>query len=185
MAVAFTSVRDCVAQLVDAIARSGDDAEALGNAMSGPVRELMRRPDLLMLGIPRQANNVGFSEYLYYDGQLSILLYEVPTGKPVPPHDHGIWESLFVYRGRVRHWVYERADDGSVPGRSDLRIVSERVLEQGDFAVIAPPRDIHSFVALTEGTYGITVLDGAYRPDRHYYNLETGTYVVKGQKNAR
>jgi predicted metal-dependent enzyme (double-stranded beta helix superfamily) len=55
--------------------------------------------------------------YLYFDGELSILLYQVPKGKTIPPHDHGIWETLSVYRGRMKH-VVTSADDGLVPGMS-------------------------------------------------------------------
>ena len=90
---------------------------------------LVAQPDLIERGIPRVGNNVAFSRYLYFDGDLSILLYAVPKDQPIPPHDHGIWETLTVYRGRVRHVLYERVDDGdgagcggaAGPGRSHSR----------------------------------------------------------------
>ena len=40
-------------------------------------------PDILDRGI-ETANNVAFSRYLYYDGELSILIYEVPKGRTIP-----------------------------------------------------------------------------------------------------
>jgi len=125
------------------------------------------------------------SYYLYFDGELSILLYQVPNGNTIPPHDHGIWETLSVYRGRMKHVVYERADDGLVPGTAELRVIDDRVLERGDFAIVAPPADIHSFSALCDDTYAITVVNGAYKPDRHYYQPDEKTYVVRPQRNAR
>jgi len=178
-------VRECAAALVDAIGRCGNDVDRLRQAFKAPMARLMARPDLLSMGIPRQGNNVAFSQYLYYDGQLSILLYQVPKDKPIPAHDHGIWETVFVYRGRMKHVVYQRMDDGTKPGFADLKPVDDRVLEQGDMALVAPPHDIHSFTGLTDETFGITVVNGAYKPDRHYYNPTEKTYQVKGQLNAR
>jgi predicted metal-dependent enzyme (double-stranded beta helix superfamily) len=179
------TVRQCVDAVIEAIDAHGDDPDALAAAMAPPVRRLMARPDLLSLGIPRQANHVSFSEYLYYDGRISVLIYEVPTGRAVQAHDHGIWESLFVYRGRVEHTVYRRTDDGKKPGYAELEVVDQGVLGPGDFSIVAPPADIHSFRALDEGTYGITIVDGAYKADRHYYQPESNSYVVRPQKNAR
>ena len=68
-----------------------------------------------------------------------------------------------MYRGRIRHVVYERVDDQTVPGAAELRVAEDRELGPGDFAIVAPPADIHSFTALSDGTYGITVVSGAYK----------------------
>jgi predicted metal-dependent enzyme (double-stranded beta helix superfamily) len=179
------SVKDCADALIAAIGRCGDDVDRLRQEFKAPMARLMTRPDLLSVGIPRQGNNVAFSQYLYYDGQLSILLYQVPKDKPIPAHDHGIWETVFVYRGRLKHVVYQRMDDGSKPGFADLKVTDDRILEQGEMALVAPPHDIHSFTGLTDETFGITVVNAAYKPDRHYYNPERKTYEVKGQLNAR
>ena len=72
----------------------------------------MERGDLLDIGLPRQGNNVAFSRYLYFDTDLTMIIFKVSPEKPVQPHDHGIWESLFVYRGRLKHTMYRRVDDG-------------------------------------------------------------------------
>jgi len=178
-------VRDCARASIAAIGACGTDMEKLKAALRGPMERLMARPDLLSLGIPRVGNNVAFSQYLYFDGQLSILIYRIPADRAVEPHDHGIWESLFVYRGRVKHTVYRRVDDGKISGFADLAVVNDGVLERGDSAIVAPPADIHGFVALTDDTYGITIVDGAYKSDRHYYQPEAKTYQVRAQRNAR
>jgi quercetin dioxygenase-like cupin family protein len=107
---------------------------------------------------------VAESYYLYFDGELSVVLFKVPTDAAVQPHDHGVWETLFVWRGALRHTVYERTDDRTTPGRAVLREHASTTLSPGDFAIVAPPRDIHGFRALTEGTYGITVSRGLYNP---------------------
>ena len=52
-------------------------------------------------------------------------------------------------------------------------------------AIVAPPRDIHGFVALEDGTWGVTVVNGPYKPERHYYRPEDGTYEIRRQRNAR
>jgi predicted metal-dependent enzyme (double-stranded beta helix superfamily) len=180
-----STIRDCAHAIAAAIARHGSDGKKLGAAIKASLRDLMSMPNLLELGIPREGNNVAFSQYLYFDGELSIIIYEVPNGKMIPPHDHGIWETLSVYRGRIRHLVYERVDDQTVPGAAELRVTEERVLEPGDFAIVAPPADIHSFTALSDGTYGITVVNGPYKRDRYYYQPEKNTYVIRQGRNAR
>ena len=180
-----TAVRDCALAIHGAIAAHGNNGAAIAPAIRAALAALMKEHDLLERGIDRQGNNVAFSRYLYYDGELSILIYEVPMGRTIPAHDHGIWETLSVYRGRLRHIVYARADDGRVPGVADLRVQEDVVLERGDFAIVAPPTDIHSFTALDEGTYGITVVNGAYKAERHYYDPAAGTYEVRAGRNVR
>lgn len=183
--IAQYSARDCALDIVAAIERHGGDTAELDNALRLPIARLAARPDLLEHGAPRAGNNVDVSYYLYFDGQLSILLYRVPMGKMIPAHDHGTWEAISVYRGRIRHIVYERTDDGAISGTADLRTIDDRVLKQGDLAIVAPPADIHSFTALDEDTYGITVVNGPYKANRHYYQPEEKTFVVKDQRNAR
>ena len=182
---AVYTVRDCARAIIDAIGDAPGDATAVGAAIREPMHRLIGRPDLLMLGVPRQGNNVAQSYYLYLDDEMSILLFEVPKGKPIQPHDHGIWESLYVYRGRIKHTLYRRADDDAVPGVAELAIVDDRVLERGEGTVVAPPNDIHGFTALTEETYGLTVVNGRYKADRHYYQPDQKTYVIRPQRNAR
>lgn len=179
------TVRSCATAIIAAVESHGDNRSALIEAIKAPLAKLTKREDLRDLGIPRQGNNVAFSRYLYFDGELSILLFEVPKGRTVPPHDHGVWEGFCVYRGKVRHTVYQRADDGTIEGFAELETVQDDVMEPGDLAIVAPPADIHSFTALEDGALGITIVNGAYKKERHYYEPEAKTYVVKKQHNAR
>jgi predicted metal-dependent enzyme (double-stranded beta helix superfamily) len=162
-----------------AIAAHADDPAALAQALEVPFRKLLDTPDLQSIGIPRAGNHVSNSFYLYYDGELSILLFELPKGKRIPAHDHGNWESMGIYRGEVHHTVYERTDDGATPGIATLRTVDDRILKQGNTAIVAPPADIHSFVATTDDTWGITLANGIYKEERCYYDPEKGTVVRK------
>jgi dTDP-4-dehydrorhamnose 3,5-epimerase-like enzyme len=83
-----------------------------------------------------------------------------------------------MYSGRLSHTVYERTDDGRREGHAALRIVDDRVLERGDVALMIPPIEIHSFKALTDDTFVLVVVDGQYKPDRHFYRPEEQTYVL-------
>lgn len=179
------TVRDCAVAVWSAIERHGDDRNALLAAIQKPVGILLQRGDLQDLGIHRQGNNVAFSRYLYYDGELSILLFEVPKDKPIPPHDHGVWEGFCVYRGSVRHVVYQREDDISVAGYAELGVVQDEVMKAGEITIVAPPADIHGFTALEENTLGITIVHGAYKDDRHYYRPDNNSYVIKKPANPR
>lgn len=174
-----TAIRACAEAVIRATGAHGADGAALSAALRGPLADLVARPDLRDAGIPRTGNHVANSFYLYYDGDLSILLFELPEGKPIPAHDHGNWESMVIYRGRVKHTVYERRDDGSVAGFADLAVVDDRVLGPGDSAVIAPPADIHGFMALDPETWGITVANGMYKAERSYYQPDAKTVVTK------
>lgn len=177
------TVRACAQTVIEAEKRHGKNAAAFLTAVSGPLATLMERDDLAALGVPRQGNNVASSQYLYFDGQLSFLLFEVPKGGTIPPHDHGVWEMFAVYRGRIHHTVYRRADDGSVDGYAELEETDDRVMSAGETAIVAPPADIHGFTALDEGTMGLTIVSGAYKPNRHYYNPEANSYTVKTPSN--
>ena len=73
--------------------------------------------------------------------------------------------------------LYERIDDGTVPGHADLREIDHRTLQQGDtFIVPLPPNDVHGFTALTDMTLFLGVFPGRHPEFRRYFDLETKTY---------
>jgi predicted metal-dependent enzyme (double-stranded beta helix superfamily) len=178
------TVRQCAQTIIDAVRRLGADNPNLRDSIREPMLALLQRPDLKELGVKRDGNHIDWSRYLYYDGELSITLDNFPKGKRVPPHDHGVWEALAIYSGRVSHTVYQRHDDGSKPGYADLSVVDDRVLGPADFAMVAMPAEIHSFVALDDDTFSLTVVGGHYKPDRHYFNPEEKTCVVRRPRAA-
>jgi predicted metal-dependent enzyme (double-stranded beta helix superfamily) len=161
------------------------DSQKLRSGLLKATQNLAARPDLFTLGAKRQANHIDNSKWLYYDGQLSLTLDEFPKDKLIPPHDHGIWEAIVVCTGRLSHTVYARADDGKVEGHAELRVVEDVELTTGDITMVVPPGDIHSFKALTDGTFVITIVGGEYSPTRHYYRTEDNTYVVRTPKALR
>jgi hypothetical protein len=89
---------------------------------------------------------------------------------------------MAIYRGRVQHTVYERLDDGTIPGYADLKVVDDRVLEPGETAVIAPPADIHTFMALTDDTWGVTIASGTYKAERSYFQPDAKTVAVRNPR---
>ena len=175
-----------VRDLVAAADHSGRrDLERMRAAIAEPIRRLVQRPDLLELGLSRPGNNVDESWYLYYDGEVSAVLFKVPMEPPVQPPDHGVWETLLVYRGAMQHTLYERTDDRRAYGRAVLRECESRIMHPGDYTVIAPPRDIHGFQAVIDGTYGITISRGLYNPERLYFDVEAGTCTTRRPRTLR
>src|SRR5690606_21139196 len=57
-------------------------------ALKAPAEKIVARDDLLECGLPRSGNNVAESYYLYFDGDMSIVLFKVPRAPAVQPHDH-------------------------------------------------------------------------------------------------
>ncbi len=158
------------------VAIHGQDGPKLLEGLKKPYAAMLAQ-DLSEAGVKRQGNHINNSKYLYYDGEMSITFDQLPKDKYIPPHDHGVWESVGVYSGKLKHVVYDRKDDGSKEGYAELEIVDDRVLEANDLAMVAPPREIHSFQALTDDTFAVTIVGGRYKPDRAYYKPEQNSYV--------
>lgn len=177
-------IRECAFEIIRISDAHAADGRALSQALRAPLQRIVALPDLLSLGVPRQGNHIDRSKYLYYDGQLVISLDEFPKGKRIPPHDHGVWEAIAMYRGSVDHTVYERRDDGSRVGHADLVVVDDRRLEPGDVAVLVKPAEIHGFVAVEEGTHSLTVVGGHYAELRHYFNPADSSCVVRRPRSA-
>ena len=54
------------------------DRERLRSGLLEAVVPLIARPDLLQLGVKREANHITNSKHLYYDGQMSVTLDRIP-----------------------------------------------------------------------------------------------------------
>ena len=183
MAEAPYSVRELAQQVLRLVEEHGQDGPKLLEGLREPVQRLMKA-DLASQGVKREGNHIDNSKYLYYDGQMSITFDHMPKGKVIPPHDHGVWELMAVYSGRLKHTVYDRQDDGRKEGYADLKVVDDRILERNDVAIVAPPSEIHSFTALTDDTISVTIVGGKYKTDRKYYNPAEKSYVVRMPKDT-
>jgi predicted metal-dependent enzyme (double-stranded beta helix superfamily) len=171
-------LRECARKLVSAFESHAGEHSRLCEAIKDATQPLLERADLESLGVKRQGNFVANSKFLYYDGGLEMTLNEMPPGKQFPAHDHGTCEALVIYSGKLAHTVYERVDNGSRQGHADLKVIDDRVLERGDITLMMPPVEIHSFKALTPGTFVLTVVQGKIKADRHFYRPEDGTYTI-------
>lgn len=177
--------RECAQEIIALFDKHSDDAPRLSDGILAATRRLLDRADLTTLGAKRQGNFVSNSRYLYYDGQLEITLNQMPAGRRFPAHDHGTCEALIIYSGQLSHTVYERVDDGRRDGYAELKVVEDRVLTRGDIALMKPPVEIHSFQGLTDDTFVLTVVEGQYKRERHFYRPEDRTYSINTPQVAR
>ncbi len=175
------TIRDLATEVLRLVSIHGSDGAKLLDGLRQPLSRILAR-DLTNVGVKREGNHIDESRYLYYDGEMSITFDHLPKDKFIPPHDHGIWEALAIYSGRLEHTVYDRKDDGAKEGYAELEVVDDRILERNDIAMVAPPTEIHSFTALTDDTWSVTVVGGRYKDDRAYFKPETNSYVLRNPK---
>lgn len=182
-----SSIRTCAARMISTVEdwKQNRDNDKLRQGLLNATLPVAQRSDLHKLGTKRQANHIDNAKWLYYDDQLTLELDEFPKGKFIPPHDHGVWEALVLCSGTLKHTTYERVDDRSIEGHSELKVEEEVLMKVGDIAMVVPPSDIHSFEAMTEDTFVLTIVGGDYSPLRHYYNLRANTYAVRTPKALR
>jgi predicted metal-dependent enzyme (double-stranded beta helix superfamily) len=84
----------------------------------------------------------------------TLMLGRFSAEAPTPVHNHNSWGVMCVIRGRDRHVLWARHDDGSQPGQANLRIVETRELGPGDVTWFPDvPGDIHSQQGIDEAAW--------------------------------
>jgi len=110
--------------------------------------ELSRRDDLTRFGLPFGPSDATTLNYMLWrePPYLGLLIGAFEPGYSSPVHEHGdFWVVSCGYRGRDRWDMYERLDDGSRPGYSEVKLVDQIPVPAGTWAAMPrPPRAIHS-----------------------------------------
>jgi hypothetical protein len=142
---------------------------------------LSKRDDLLRSGLALGPADASTQNYVLWREAPHIFLglaqFDEHYVSPVHEHDN-YWVIASGYRGHDRWDMYERVDDGSVPGHADLRMYDQFDLPPGKTAVMQPPpRSIHSHNNQYSGTTLELIFSMAEPSDpsrRLVYDVERG-----------
>ncbi|MGI9289326.1 MAG: hypothetical protein ACR2P1_28415 [Pseudomonadales bacterium] len=98
---------------------------------------------------PNSGEGVEGSIYLLAEDEGSanaLYLVCASKGTKAPPHNHKTWAAIAGLEGEEDNRIYQRTDDGSEPGKGQVKEIKQVVLRGGDCLSFMPD-DIHSIEA--------------------------------------
>lgn len=124
------------------------DREKLNTARTS-LQQLAARPELWTeKDFPAPEDGEQQARYIIAQDDpegLTLYLNVMRPGKKIPPHNHTTWACVAAVEGIEYNALWDRLDDGSEPGRADIRERKIMALGAADSPSIAlMPNDIHS-----------------------------------------
>lgn len=175
------SVRQCVAEIYNALDANGWSPQRAYSEVVAPLERLAGHDDLLETTLPvPSTGHSAEAQRIYWDGTINLLLARFAANEVVPIHNHGTWQVVGTYRGRVSYQAFRRRDDGGRAGYAELEITQDQVLGPGEFALVPePPDDLHGFTPVGGDMWMLVMVYGSYAPMRLYFDLETKTVTTQ------
>lgn len=147
------TVREFVRDVRAVVSRAGSPEEAV-QELQGRFAGLLADEDWLPLEYrseaPASGMGGGIGQWLLFRSgarDLSFFSLVVPPGASTPVHDHLAWGLVGLYAGEQEETVFEPPEEAS----ENLGLVTSRVIRQGEFYPLLPPKDdIHAVRTTSE-----------------------------------
>src|SRR5262249_16749349 len=140
MNVTAYDVAALAADLRQAIVASSTMTQLL-HAVEFHLKRLLQSPVFLERDYALPISGDYKPRFLYRDPEFLFAIHAsmMPPGEWTPVHDHGeTWAVSGVYRNTLRTLLFERVDDGAVPGRGIVRQLEQFDNHPGEAHVLPP-----------------------------------------------